>query len=90
MQNDSLLMYQKFPQNLKVLDVFNTIVKHEKYDFLTNKYMASASTSIDQAQASLCKPNANSSDALNNNQILNNKSKSNLRRNYSDSSFNNK
>lgn len=31
---------QKFPDYLNVVDIFNTINKHEKYDFLTNKYMA--------------------------------------------------
>lgn len=32
--------YQKFPDYLNVVDIFKTINKHEKYDFLTNKYMA--------------------------------------------------
>lgn len=31
---------QKFPMELNVRDIYNTIVKHEKFDFLTNKYMA--------------------------------------------------
>ncbi len=29
----------QFPNKLNVIDLFNTICKHEKYDFLTNKYM---------------------------------------------------
>jgi hypothetical protein len=35
------LQYQKFPGTIGVKDVFNTILKHERYDFLTNTYMAS-------------------------------------------------
>ncbi len=37
---ENTLQYQKFPQYLSVNDVFKTIKKHDKYDFLTNKYMA--------------------------------------------------
>ena len=36
------LQYQKFPEVLGVGDIYNTIIKHEKYDFLTNKGMASS------------------------------------------------
>ncbi|CAF0710070.1 unnamed protein product [Brachionus calyciflorus] len=38
--DNSNLSSQKFPDYLNVIDVFNTINKHDKYDFLTNKYMA--------------------------------------------------
>ena len=31
---------QRFPMELFVSDVYSTIVSHDKYDFLTNKYMA--------------------------------------------------
>ena len=36
------LQYQKFPEVLGVGDIYNTMIKHEKYDFLTNKGMASS------------------------------------------------
>ncbi len=37
---DAALQFQRFPTELSVLDVFNTIKKHSAYDFLTNKHMA--------------------------------------------------
>ena len=39
-QQQDGLDYQKFPQHLSVSDIFNTIHKDKKYDFLTNKNMA--------------------------------------------------
>ena len=42
--NDSILN-QKFPASLNVMNIFDTIKKHEKFDFLTNKYMAIATAS---------------------------------------------
>ena len=32
--------HQKFPQSIGVADVYNTILKHDRFNFLTNKYMA--------------------------------------------------
>jgi hypothetical protein len=31
---------QLFPGSLLVRDIYDTIVKHDKFDFLTNRYMA--------------------------------------------------
>jgi hypothetical protein len=34
---------QKFPSSLHVKDVYETMVKHNRFDFLTNKYMSTNS-----------------------------------------------
>ena len=42
-ETNDVILNQKFPASLNVMNIFNTIKKHEKFDFLTNKYMATAS-----------------------------------------------
>ena len=50
-QTDSLI-HQKFPSYLSVIDVFNTIRRHEKYDFLSNEFMALGKESDTQSRPS--------------------------------------
>lgn len=38
-QRNVALSDQKFPLRLNVKDVYKTIMRHDRYDFLTNKYM---------------------------------------------------
>lgn len=40
-ENGDLISSQKFPTNLSVIHIYNTIRAHDRFDFLTNKYMAS-------------------------------------------------
>lgn len=70
-----LLQYQKFPQHLSVKDVYRTITKHDKYDFLTNKYMGFYDDSQFESN--------NEINLIRNNRIP-------LKKNYSDSSLINK
>lgn len=39
-QNSNISKRQVFPDELGVNDIYNTIKKNPKYDFLTNKFMA--------------------------------------------------
>lgn len=41
-ENFDLILSQKFPASLSVVHIYNTIKTHEKFDFLTNKYMANS------------------------------------------------
>lgn len=44
--SDTLQYLQKFPHSLGVANIYNTILKHERFDFLTNTYMASPAAPI--------------------------------------------
>lgn len=79
-QSEKSLLYQKFPQSLGVQDVFNTIKKHEKYDFLTNKYMA-AWSSTDQSTNNDLNENTDLKSSTNLNKSI-------LRKNFSESQLN--
>lgn len=54
-----LVLNQKFPTNLNVLNIFNTIKTHDRFDFLTNKYMANSSKQLakETAENKLCQNN---------------------------------
>jgi hypothetical protein len=48
-QKNSIDLYNnKFPIELGVVDIYKTIMKHNKFDFLTNKYLALPNSSIQQ------------------------------------------
>lgn len=73
------LLYQKFPQNINVMDVYKTLIKHDRYDFLTNKFMANTDLNEQQnkikkthLRQSFSNGNISSSSVNNNNNIINN------------------
>ena len=48
-ETTDLTLKQKFPTNLNVMNIFQTIKNHDKFDFLTNKYMANTTTPTNES-----------------------------------------
>ena len=70
-----LISNQTFPANLNVINIFNTIKRHDKFDFLTNKYMATASQTTPTKNTNHSHPDVNLGQT---DQLYNSNSKSNL------------
>lgn len=82
----------KFPASLNVKDIYRTIMRHDRYDFLTNKYMgvyvdnkdvSSSSSSSNGGGVGGDGDQANKSVQLNTNRIMGSK----VKKNFSDSSL---
>jgi len=80
-QGSDNILSHKFPLYLGVKDVYRTILRHDRYDFLTNKYMGVYTDSEEGNDRSRAESSSNS--------FLNSRI-SKLKKNFSDSSLINK
>jgi hypothetical protein len=95
------LQFQKFPHSLGVSNIYNTIIKHDRFDFLANTYMASPAEPLNDHKKDKRLVNDSSSDVNTNNkkELFKNKKfmddtnknlqkiNANIKRNFSESSL---
>lgn len=95
------LQFQKFPHSLGVSNIYNTIIKHDRFDFLANTYMASSASPLNDHKKDNRLANDSSSNVNTNNKkdLFKNKDfmddtnknlqkvNANIKRNFSESSL---